>query len=56
MAVKLLVLDCDGTIRQTRSGLIFINDPTDQQPINGAKEAIHKAFNDGWVSVVLSIC
>lgn len=51
MGAKLLVLDCDGTIRQTKSGLIFINDPNDQQPINGAKEAVHKAYSNGWTII-----
>lgn len=35
-----LFLDLDNTVRQTKSGKQFINDPTDQKLILGVKEAI----------------
>jgi D-glycero-D-manno-heptose 1,7-bisphosphate phosphatase len=38
--MKVLFVDLDGTIRETRSGETFINKATDQQPIAGAKKAI----------------
>jgi len=40
MSNKILFLDLDGTVRRTKSGAIFINDPYDQELIPGTKEAI----------------
>lgn len=37
---KLLLLDLDGTVRTTKSGATFINDPHDQQIIKEAAAAI----------------
>lgn len=37
---KLLMVDLDGTIRKTISGEEFINDPSDQQIISEASEAL----------------
>ncbi|MFB2970392.1 HAD-IIIA family hydrolase [Aerosakkonema sp. BLCC-F183] len=37
--------DLDGTLRQTKSGSTFINNPDDQQPIPGAEKAV-KYFSD----------
>lgn len=37
---KIFFFDLDGTLRETKSGKTFINEPDDQKPIAGAKEAI----------------
>ena len=37
---KILFLDLDGTVRQTKSGATFINDPYDQELIVGVEDAI----------------
>ena len=37
---KILFLDLDGTVRKTKSGATFINDPYDQDLIPGAEEVI----------------
>lgn len=37
---KILFLDLDGTVRRSKSGATFINDPTDQEIIPGVKEAL----------------
>lgn len=37
---KILFLDLDGTVRRTKSGATFINDPLDQELIPGVEEAI----------------
>jgi D-glycero-D-manno-heptose 1,7-bisphosphate phosphatase len=42
---KILFLDLDGTVRQTKSGATFINDPHDQQIIEGVVEAIARYPN-----------
>ncbi len=38
--VKILFLDLDGTVRETKSGNTFINNPCDQKLISGVEEAI----------------
>lgn len=38
--MRLLLPDLDGTLRETKSGLTFINKPDDQRLILGVKEAI----------------
>lgn len=48
---KILLVDCDGTIRQPKSGAKFINKPDDQEPIPGAVEAIDHYFQKGWLIV-----
>lgn len=37
---KILFLDLDGTVRKTKSGATFINDPYDQELIPGVEKAI----------------
>jgi hypothetical protein len=50
-AMKILLVDCDGTIRQPKSGAKFINKPDDQQPIPGAVEATRHYFQKDWLIV-----
>lgn len=49
MSNKILFLDLDGTVRRTKSGAIFINDPYDQELIPGTKEAIARYHN--WLII-----
>ena len=44
--MKILFLDLDGTVRKTKSGATFINDPYDQELIPGVENAI--ARYKGW--------
>lgn len=37
---KVLFLDLDGTVRKTKSGVTFINNPYDQELISGVEEVI----------------
>jgi D-glycero-D-manno-heptose 1,7-bisphosphate phosphatase len=43
-----LLVDLDGTIRRSKSGKTFINDPEDQEPIEGATGAIDHFDRRGW--------
>jgi D-glycero-D-manno-heptose 1,7-bisphosphate phosphatase len=47
--MKILFLDLDGTVRKTKSGATFINDPCDQELIPGVEDAIEKYAD--WVVV-----
>lgn len=47
--MKLLLLDLDGTVRESASGKTFINQPDDQKLIDGATEAI--ARYPGWTKI-----
>lgn len=51
---RLLLLDLDGTIRQSASGAKFIQHPRDQQPIAGADKAIAHYRSLGWVAIGIS--
>jgi D-glycero-D-manno-heptose 1,7-bisphosphate phosphatase len=51
MMTKILLVDCDGTIRQPKSKAKFINKPSDQEPIPGAVEAINHYHSKGWLIV-----
>lgn len=46
---KLLLVDCDGTIRETASGEQFISHPLDQRIIPGADKALAHYHNEGWI-------
>ena len=46
---KILFLDLDGTVRQTKSGQTFISDPYDQELIPGVREAVTR-YSD-WTIV-----
>lgn len=48
---KLLLLDCDGTIREPLSSNPLIQHPRDQKMIKGADKAIAHFHSQGW-----SIC
>ncbi|MEY3867523.1 MAG: hypothetical protein RLZZ338_1414 [Cyanobacteriota bacterium] len=43
--------DLDGTLRQTKSGLTFINEPDDQQPIPGAQKAVAYYASKGFTCI-----
>ncbi len=45
---KILFLDCDGTIREPKSGAKFINNPDDQRIITGADKAIAYYHSEGY--------
>lgn len=45
---KILFLDLDGTVRRTKSGAKFINDPYDQELIPGVQEAIAR-YPEHWI-------
>lgn len=45
---KLLLLDCDGTIREPLSGNKFISHPRDQKIVSGADKAIAHYHAKGW--------
>jgi D-glycero-D-manno-heptose 1,7-bisphosphate phosphatase len=49
--MKILFLDLDGTVRSPLSGAKFINDPHDQQLIEGVKEAIAHYTLEKWVLI-----
>jgi D-glycero-D-manno-heptose 1,7-bisphosphate phosphatase len=48
--MQLLLLDLDGTIRRSTIGE-FINDPSDQEPIEGAIESLKSAQKQGWAMI-----
>lgn len=48
---KLLLLDMDGTCRESASGEKFIQHPRDQQIINGADKAITHYYSNEWVII-----
>lgn len=45
---KILFLNLDGTVRRTKSGARFINDPHDQELIPGVMEAIARYDLEEW--------
>lgn len=47
--MKLLLLDLDGTVRESKSGATFINKPDDQKLIQGVEDAI--AHYKDWTVV-----
>lgn len=51
---RLLILDCDGTIREPLSGGKFIQHPRDQKIIHGADEAIKLFAKRGWRIVAIT--
>lgn len=54
MARKLLLIDCDGTIREPASGEKFIQHPLDQRIISGADKGIVHAHKQGWRIIAIS--
>lgn len=48
---KLLMVDLDGTVRETASGKTFIEEPHDQKIIEGADKALSHYHSKGWVIV-----
>jgi D-glycero-D-manno-heptose 1,7-bisphosphate phosphatase len=51
---RLLLVDCDGTIREPLSGSKFIQHPRDQRIIKGADKAIAHYAEQGWCAVGIS--
>ena len=48
--IKALLLDLDGTIRRPTSGK-FIEDPNDQEPIEGAIKTMEIYHQEGWIVI-----
>ena len=49
--MKILFLDCDGTIRQPKSGSTFISSPEDQEIVEGVQEAVATYKNSGYTII-----
>ncbi|TAG98755.1 MAG: HAD-IIIA family hydrolase [Oscillatoriales cyanobacterium] len=49
--MRIFFFDLDGTLRKTKSGKTFINEPDDQQPIEGAQEALNYYQSKGFVLI-----
>lgn len=54
MRMKLLLTDCDGTIREPASGEKFIQYPLDQRVIFGADRTLAYYHSKGWLIVGIS--
>lgn len=48
---KIFFFDLDGTLRETKSGKTFINEPGDQQPILGAQKAVSYYAKKGFMCI-----
>jgi D-glycero-D-manno-heptose 1,7-bisphosphate phosphatase len=48
---KFIFFDLDGTLRQTKSGATFINDPADQQVIAGTQKALNYYASKGFICI-----
>ena len=48
---KIIFLDLDGTVRETKSGAKFINDPFDQELIQGVSFWLKKFRKEGFILV-----
>lgn len=51
MDKRLIFFDLDGTLRHPKSGAQFINDPYDQEPIEGAAQGVAYFASKGFVCV-----
>lgn len=52
--MKLLILDKDGTLVNTKSGQKFVNKPWDQEPIKNTQKGVEFYRNNGWSIVIAS--
>lgn len=52
--MKLLLLDKDGTLVTPKSGETFVQQPWDQEPLPGAKEAVSHYHQQGWKMAIIS--
>lgn len=48
---KIIFFDLDGTLRQTKSGKTFINQPEDQKPIEGTQKALAYYQEKGFLLI-----
>jgi len=48
---QIIFFDLDGTLRQTKSGKTFINEPDDQQPIEGTQKALSYYQDKGFALI-----
>ncbi|MEG3875759.1 HAD-IIIA family hydrolase [Microcoleus sp. herbarium7] len=48
---KIIFFDLDGTLRETASGKTFINEPTDQKPIEGTQKALSYYQSKGFLCI-----
>jgi len=48
---KIIFFDLDGTLRQTKSGKTFINEPTDQKAIEGTQKALSYYQTKGFICI-----
>jgi len=51
MTNNIIFFDLDGTLRQTKSGKTFINEPDDQQPIEGTQKALSYYASKGFICI-----
>lgn len=52
--MKLLLLDKDGTLVSPKSGEKFIQNPWDQKPLPGVREALRYYHENGWKMAICS--
>lgn len=52
--MKILLTDLDGTLRKTKSGNTFINDPTDQELTSYAREIVDGFTSIGWKIIAIT--
>ena len=49
--IKIIFFDLDGTLREAASGKTFINEPTDQKPIEGTQKALAYYQSKGFTLI-----
>jgi D-glycero-D-manno-heptose 1,7-bisphosphate phosphatase len=54
MTTNIIFFDLDGTLRQTKSGKTFIDQPEDQKPIEGTQKALAYYQGKGFVLIGIS--
>jgi D-glycero-D-manno-heptose 1,7-bisphosphate phosphatase len=51
MSKKIIFFDLDGTLRTTKSGKTFINEPDDQQALEGTQKALAYYQEKGFLLI-----